>query len=95
MMLYLTLRRESPWRGWAGVIGVNLITHTLFWFSFPHIPLPFLPRLYLYELLIALVEGIFYRHWLQWPWRRALAIGFALNLISYVAGLVMWQIWFA
>lgn len=94
IVLFLTWRQESPWRGWGGLLIVNLITHTLFWFSFPQIALPFLLKLYLYELLIAGVEGSFYRFWLGWSWRQALTVGFVLNLISYAAGLLLWQFWF-
>jgi hypothetical protein len=96
MILYLTLRRPrtiSRWRVVAVVLGVNLITHPLFWVTFPMIGLPFLPRLYLAESIVALIEGIVYRRLCRFRWIEAMALGLALNAFSTVVGIVLWQVW--
>lgn len=94
MLLFLVLRR----RYWADrrrflalVLGINLITHPLFWFSFPLIPLAFAMKLYLAEIVVALIEGIAYRQALRLRWTEALLLGLALNLFSIIIGLVYWQ----
>jgi hypothetical protein len=93
MALYLHLR-ATPRRELLFCVGsvvvINLITHTLFWFTFPLLPLPFFTRLHGYEILIALVEGAAYWWLWRFSWREALALGVVLNLISYVVGLALW-----
>lgn len=73
-------------------IGLNLLTHTLFWYSFPWLPLAYGPRLWLYEALIALAEASVYWRFLTLSWLQALALGVGLNLLSALAGLFLWQL---
>jgi hypothetical protein len=96
MILYLTLRRPHTLSGWRVVVvvlGVNLITHPLFWATFPQIEMPFLPRLYLAELIVALVEGSVYRYLCRFGWIEAMGLGLALNAFSTVVGILFWQVW--
>lgn len=72
-------------------VGLNLLTHTLFWYSFPWLPLAYGPRLWLCEALIALTEGAVYQRSLALAWPRALGLGISLNLLSTLAGVLLWQ----
>lgn len=79
-------------RGLLLSIGLNLLTHTLFWYSFPWLPLAYGPRLWLCEALIALAEAAVYWRFLALSWPQALLLGVALNLLSAWAGLFLWPI---
>jgi hypothetical protein len=97
MFLYGAWRRQA-WedhrRAVFVALSVNLITHPIFWLTFPAIPLTFIPKLYLAELIVAVVEGIVYRRCCRLGWSEALWVGLALNLLSAATGLAFWQIWF-
>lgn len=96
MILYWALRRPpqiSHRRIVVVVLGVNLITHSLFWVTFPLIGLPFLPRLYLAELFIAIAEGSAYRLFCRFSWIEALGLGLVLNALSIAIGIGLWQMW--
>lgn len=92
--LYLLTTRFSARQAVRGIflaLGLNLLTHTLFWYSFPWLPLAYVPRLWLCEGLIALTEAAAYRRGLAFAWAEALAVGCVLNLLSALAGLIWWQ----
>jgi hypothetical protein len=96
MILYSTLRRPrtlSRWRVVAVVLGVNLMTHPLFWATFPLIGLPFLPSLYLAEVIVAITEGSVYRYLCRFGWIEAIGLGLALNAFSTALGIFFWQVW--
>lgn len=78
-------------RGLLLALFLNLCTHTIFWYSFPWLPLAYVPKLWLWEGLIALTEGAVYRRALDLAWFPALALGVGLNLLSALAGLFLWQ----
>jgi hypothetical protein len=73
------------WRGWAGSIGVNLITHPVVWLVLSAHPGWFGPA----ELGVCLVEAL-----LLWAWARRdlLVLGLAAvaaNTASVLAGLLV------
>lgn len=55
-----TLRPPGLLRLAALALAVNLITHPIFWFGVPHLPLAYGSRLLLAELLVVVVEGAAY-----------------------------------
>jgi hypothetical protein len=55
--------------------------------------LPFLPRLYLAELIVAVIEGSVYRSLCRFGWIEAIGLGLALNALSTVLGILFWQSW--
>lgn len=95
LIFFLTLIRRPLLcigRGLFFSIGLNLVTHTLFWYSFPWLPLAYVPRLWLCEAFIALAEATLYQRFLALSWPHALTLGAGLNLLSALAGLFLWQI---
>ncbi|MBX3001353.1 MAG: hypothetical protein KF893_22720 [Caldilineaceae bacterium] len=96
MILYWALRRKDAvglGRVVAVVLAVNLITHPIFWATFPLIGLPFPLKLYLAELIVALVEGSVYRLLCRFGWIEAMGLGLALNAFSTALGIALWQMW--
>ena len=96
LALFLIWQRRSlapAVYGFLLSVGLNLITHTIFWYSFPWFSLlDYGPRLWLAEGLIALTEASVYRRFCSLSWPQALALGVGLNLFSALAGLFVWQI---
>ncbi len=76
---------------WA--LGVNLLTHPLFWWGHTHL-LAGTGQAGLLgaEAVVVLVEGCCYQAGLRWSWPRALAVSLLLNLASYTAGLAQWAL---
>lgn len=73
------------WRGWAGAIGVNLVTHPVVWLALSAHPGWFVPA----ELGACVVEAL-----LLWAWagRDLLVLGLAAvaaNTASVLAGLLL------
>ncbi len=74
------------------VIGVNLVSHTTFWFTFPMVDLPYWTKLYLLEAVVFIVEGVAYTIILKLNIVKSLILSFILNLLSLLAGLLAWEI---
>ena len=73
------------------VLAVNLVTHTIFWYTLPLLPGEALLRLLVYELVIVLVEGLAYAYFLHLRvWTTLLFSGF-LNWLSYTLAVWFWQ----
>ncbi len=96
LALFLAWQRRSfapALYGFLLAVGLNLFTHTVFWYTFPWFSfLAYAPRLWLAEGLIALVEASVYRHFCALSWPQALGLGIGLNLLSALVGLFLWQI---
>jgi hypothetical protein len=69
---------------------VNVVTHTVFWYTLPLIKLDHVIRLYGYETLIAIIEGLAYRILCKIPLSNAIALSFLLNLVSFLIGISIW-----
>lgn len=95
LALFLLWQRRSvapALHGFLLAVGLNLLTHTIFWYTFPWFSwLAYAPRLWLAEGLIALTEAGVYRHFCTLSWPQSLALGAGLNLFSLLAGLFFWQ----
>ncbi|OAD22107.1 membrane protein, partial [Candidatus Thiomargarita nelsonii] len=66
---------------------VNVVTHTVFWYTLPLIKLDHVIRLYGYETLIVIIEGLAYRILCKIPLSNAIALSFLLNLVSFLIGI--------
>jgi hypothetical protein len=74
------------------VLVVNLVSHTIFWYTFPLVDLPYWTKLYILEVAVFIVEGIAYRLILKLGLIKSLILSFILNLLSLIAGLLAWEI---
>ena len=86
------LLRRSLWRCLLLCLLVNLLVHPLFWTGFGHLPGGYGLKLLLGESLVVLAEAGLYRALLRLRWPAALGLSFALNLVSTLAGLLLWSI---
>jgi len=77
-------------RRWArnalAAVGINLVTHTAFWYGQGHLGL--LPA----ELVVVLVEAAGYWWLCRVSAVKAGAWSLALNLLSYELGILAWRV---
>ena len=72
-------------------LGLNLISHTVFWYALPHLPLPPAQALPLAEWIVIAVEGAVYAaaiarpSWTGWP------VSIVLNYASWVLSTYLWR----
>lgn len=85
------LLHRGPARFLLACLLINLLVHPLFWISFGHLPGGYAARLLLGETLVVTAEAGLYRALLDLRWRAALGLSFALNLVSTLAGLLLWS----
>ena len=76
--------------GGAGLL-VNLLVHTLFWYSQPIFTTDWPVGLYRAELLVVLVEGALYKRVLSLQGFTPWLLSAFLNLCSFFIGLWLWQ----
>ena len=78
-------------RAVAWALGVNLVTHPLFWLGHTRL-LAGTGQAGLVgaEATVVLVEGVCYVAGLRWSWRRGFGVSLLLNLASYSVGLLLW-----
>jgi hypothetical protein len=70
--------------------GLNLVTHTVFWYALPLSPLPSTIALYSYELLVVIVEAVAYARWCGFTFWQAGLLSLGLNVASYLSGGLIW-----
>lgn len=74
-------------------LALNLLTHTVFWYALPLLPLPPESALPLAETVVIVVEGAVYAAtiarpaWTGWP------VSLALNYASWVMSSYIWNFW--
>ncbi len=90
--LIFKAQRKYLYKNLLVVIGINVVSHTIFWFTFPLIDMGYWTKLYLMESVIFIVEGIAYSLILGLALIKSLVLSFIFNLISMVAGLLAWEI---
>lgn len=73
-------------------LGLNLLTHTIFWIAYPLVPLEATLRLWGFEILIVIVEGLIYHRVCPLSLPRAMGISLLLNLASFWLGNYLWQL---
>ena len=88
-MAALSLASASDRGRWARnaavALGVNLVTHTVFWYARP-------ARLMLAEAIVSGVEAAAYRALCGIPLPKAGAWSLLLNLTSYWLGVAAWRV---
>jgi hypothetical protein len=91
MALWAWRANPDPWRAIRCAIVVNLIIHTLFWYTQPLFVSPWPLALYVQECLVVMLEGAIYARYLALrgitPWLLSLL----LNSASFITGLLLWQ----
>lgn len=83
--------RPSLRRALGSVLAVNAVTHPIFWFALRHLAHPGPTAVLLAEAIVIGVEAALYA-WL-WTWHplRAVGLSAALNLLSWLGGVLLWQ----
>jgi hypothetical protein len=74
------------------ILLVNLVTHSIFWYTLPLLPGEATVRLFAYEIAITLVEGMIYQRLLRYRFWQGLLVSGLLNALSYSFGGFVW--WF-
>ena len=83
-----------PRRAISCALAVNLVVHTLFWYTQPLFTFAWPTGLYLAEFLVVLVEGLLYARFLKLPGYLPYLLSATLNIASFLAGLLLWQLLF-
>lgn len=90
-LVVLLIAWAAGWRSkgrlLAAAVGINLVSHPIFWWAYPQVPLDEPARLLVTELCVALGESSLYRLFAVRTWGRGLLLGFAANTVSVVLGL--------
>ncbi len=89
----LRLGRRRTLRCTAVALGVNLVSHTVFWIGFPLVAASWPGGLVGAEAVVALGEGLAYLWLCRLTWWQALLTSGLLNLLSFVAGVELWRLW--
>jgi hypothetical protein len=89
--LWARFAYPHPWRAIASCLAVNLVVHTLFWYSQPLFARYGLTALYSAEVLVVVIEGALYAHILARTGVTPWLLSALLNLASYLTGLWLWQ----
>jgi len=92
MALWASFAYSRPWYATGCALVVNLIVHTLFWYSQSNFAAEGSWGLYRAELLVVLLEGMVYFRFLSLRGITPWLLSFCLNLASFLAGLLLWQI---
>lgn len=84
------------WRPrWLAAVGValalNLVTHTLFWYSLPLLPLEAAHALPLAEAMVMAVEGAVYAATVARPTWSGWPVAVVLNYASWVLSSFLWR----
>jgi hypothetical protein len=77
------------------VLGVNTVTHPLFWLALRRLPHPDATAVLIGEVVVTAVEAALYSWLLVLAPARAVALGLALNGLSWLGGILLWQQLFA
>jgi hypothetical protein len=72
-------------------LGLNLVSHTVFWHALPSLPLAPEAAIPLAEGTVMLVEGAVYAATIARPAWSGWAVSIALNYASWVAGSYAWR----
>ena len=92
MALWARLAHSTLWRAILYAIVVNLVVHTLFWYSQPLFSPVWPWGLYAAEFIVVLVEGALYARLLQLSGYTPWLLSAALNTVSFLIGLALWQL---
>ena len=91
MAIWARFAYPQPWRATLCALLVNVIVHSLFWYSQPAFTIYWPISLYIAELLVAFVEGSIYARVLAISHVTAWILSILLNLASFLTGIWLWQ----
>lgn len=92
MALWARLFYPQPRRAIAIALVVNLVCHTLFWYSQPLFVGWWPAALYGGEFVVVLLEGASYAFLLHLKGITPWLLSFCLNAASFMAGLLLWTL---
>jgi hypothetical protein len=72
-------------------LALNLVSHTIFWYTLPFIPLPPETAVPLAELVVIVVEGAVYAATVAHPAWTGWLVSLALNCASWVLSSYLWR----
>ena len=72
-------------------LALNLVTHTVFWYTLPLLPLPPETGLPLAETVVIVGEGAVYAATVAHPRWSGWAVSLALNYASWILSSYMWR----
>jgi len=78
-------------RALGSVLAVNAVTHPIFWFALRRLTHPGPTAVLLAEAIVIGVEAALYAWLWSWPPLRAVGLSAALNLFSWLGGILLWQ----
>jgi hypothetical protein len=92
----LLARLVPGWRpAWARAVllalALNLLSHTIFWYALPHVPLPPETAISVAELVVVVAEGAVYAAVVAHPAWTGWLISLALNWASWVLSSYLWR----
>ena len=91
MALWARMFYLRPGRAIRYALGVNLLVHTLFWYSQPLLAQNWPWGLYAGEIAVVLLEGWLYRRSLALARLTSWQLSLVLNALSLFSGLWLWQ----
>lgn len=92
MAAWARLAYPRPKRAIMVALAVNLLVHTLFWYSQPFIAQSWPWGLYVGEIAVVLIEGWLYMRGLALARLTPWLLSLVLNAISLFSGMWLWQI---
>ncbi len=98
-LVWLRVRTDVRWPdGLAVAAGVSLVTHPVFWYGYWFVFALHLGHshtaLVVGEALVVVAEAVGYRLALRVPWRDAVGVSVATNLVSATVGSLVYDAWF-
>jgi hypothetical protein len=89
--LWARLATPHLWRAVGCSLAINLVVHTLFWYSQPLFFIYGNVGLYSAELLVIALEALLYARLLPLPGIAPWLFSTLLNSASFLSGLWLWQ----
>lgn len=70
----------------SATVFANLLTLPYVWFVFPYLIINFFTAIWISEILVFIVEAIFYKIYLRLSYRNALLVSLIANVVSFGIG---------
>lgn len=91
VMLWLA-RAQAVWRVLLVAVAASCLTHPLAWrIASVLSPVEYPVGIWLIELGVVLVEGLWYQFWLRAGWAKSLGWSLLANAASFGAGWLLWR----
>lgn len=84
--------RKHILKNFLSVLFINLCTHTIFWYTYLLIKIDSSFKIYIFEVIIFIIEGILYRLICKICLWKAILLSFILNLVSFYFGNTIWNL---